>query len=199
MPAKELRLFLFSSQDDAGGTNGEEGSVVDDASFAITENLIVDKCSGVARTVAKHIFQLASLVAADVDDAMGDVNTGVHRFDGAVDTAVFLITTDDVVAHAQRDDLLEVEDVLDDDNRAAAVGIGLLVWVHVVALGVAKLRDTDANAELLSAIGTLKHQRLTRLVERFIKNRELVALRAANSLHSVNKQLEFHHPTLGKL
>ena len=139
------------------------------------------------------------LVAADVDDAMGDVNAWVDGFDGTIDATVFLVTSNDVVAHAQWDDLLEVEHVFDDDNRAAAVNIGLLVGVHVVALGVAKLRDTDANAELLSAIGTLKHQRLTRLVERFIKNRELVALRAANSLHSVNKQLEFHHPALGKL
>lgn len=139
------------------------------------------------------------LVAADVDDAMGDVNAWVDGFDGTIDAAVFLVTSNDVVAHAQWDDLLEVEHVFDDDNRAAAVNIGLLVGVHVVALGVVKLRDTDANAELLTAIGTLKHQRLTRLVERFIKKCELVALRAANSLHSVNKQLEFHHPALGKL
>ena len=118
------------------------------------------------------------LVATDVDDAMGDINTWVDSFNGTVDAAVFLVTANDVVSHAQRDDLLEVEHVFDDDNRAAAVNIGLLVGVHVVALGVAKLRDTDANAELLTAIGTLKHQRLTRLVERFIKNRELVALRA---------------------
>ena len=139
------------------------------------------------------------LVAADVDDAMGDVNAWVDGLNGTIDAAVFLVTSNDVVAHAQWDDLLEVEHIFDDYNRAAAVNIGLLVGVHVVALGVAKLRDTNANAKLLSAIGTLKDQRLTRLVERFIKNRELVALRAANSLHSVNKQLEFHHPALGKL
>ena len=103
-------------------------------------------------------------VAAHVDDAMRDVDAGVDGLDGAVDAAVLLISADDVIAHRERYDLLEVEHVLDNHNRAAAAGVGLFVRIHIVALGVAKFRYADANAELLTAIGTLKHQRLAGFV-----------------------------------
>lgn len=107
-------LFLIGSQDDARGSDGEERAVGDDAALAVAEYLVVDKGASVARTVAQDVFQPSLLVAADVDDAVGDVNAGVHGLNRTVHSAVLLVAANDVVAHAQGDDLLEVEDVLND-------------------------------------------------------------------------------------
>ena len=136
---RKLCFLLFCPKDDACGPDGEKSAVGDDATLAVTENLVVDKRACIAGSVAKYIFQLPVFVATNVDDAMCDVDAGVDGLDGAVDAAVLLVAADDVIAHREGNDLLEVEHVLDDDNRAAAAGVSLFVGIHVVALGVAKL------------------------------------------------------------
>ena len=58
---------------------------------------------------------------------MKHVHAGVVGLDGSVGLAPLHITADGVVTHAERENLLVVEYVLNNDNRTAACLIGLLV------------------------------------------------------------------------
>ena len=108
---------------------------------------VVDESTRVAVVIAERVAQLAFLVATGGDGAVVQVYTGVNGFEGRVDDIAFLLAPDGVVAHTQRDDLLIVEYVLNDDNTADMGSfVFLCFW------------GTDAYAELLSAVGALKYQ-----------------------------------------
>ena len=63
--------------------------------------------------------------------------------------------------------------------------IGLFVGM-LLALEVAKFGYPHTNAELLSAVRTLKDKGLTLLVSGLIKSDELVAFRTTYSLHPIS-------------
>ena len=109
-------LTIGCAQDDAGGADGEEGAVFDDATLALFDFHVVDEGAGVAVVVGQGIAQLSALVAADVDSAVVEVDAGVNGLEGGVDGVAFLVAADNVVAHLQGNDLLVVEHVLDDDD-----------------------------------------------------------------------------------
>ena len=176
-------VLLTQTEDDAGGTNGEEGAVGDDATLAVAEDLVVNKGTGIAGAVAQNMAQTAFFVARHLNDTMANIDAGVNGFDGGVATWIaFHVAAYDVVAHAERNDLLVVENVLNDHNGAAAVGFGILVGI-LFFLGVAEFGNAHADAKLLVAFGTLEHQRLPRLILGFIEGDEIVAFGTSYSLH----------------
>ena len=184
-------LFLLgvgAAEDDTGGTKGEEGAVLDDAALAGLQLDVTDKGAAVAVVVAECVAQLTSLVTADGQCAVVQVNTGVDGLEGCVDGIALLVAAYDVVAHVEGNDLLVVEDVLDNDDAATGrfVGGALAVGIQLgilFLLGVAQLGDSDADAELLAALVTLEHQRLTSRILRLVKGDVVVALGASDTLH----------------
>ena len=181
--SKLLFLTVFRLQEDAGGTDGEEGAILNDATLTGSDFGVVDKGAGVAVGIAEDIAQAAPLVAADVDDAVEQVDAGVDGLDGGGDGVALLIAANGVVAHLQGENLLEVEDVLDDDDGAEAGVFGLFRIGVLLALGLAELRHTDADAELLAALGALEHQRLTSLILSLVESDVVIALGTADALH----------------
>ena len=113
---------------------------------------------------------------------MSDVDTGIVGLDGAVDTAIFHVTPDDITPHAQGQHLFVVEYVLDDGQCAAIVGgafcLGVFFFAPVVQFG-----NADANAKLLATVGTLEKERLPFFISGFIKSDVMIALRASHALH----------------
>lgn len=106
-------------QDDACGTYSEEGAVGDNATLAVGKDSIVNKGTGVGRTIAEDMSEVALLVTTDIEDAMVEI----HRWVAALDRALYLVTlsvfADDVIAHLQWEDLLEMKDILNDVQRTA--------------------------------------------------------------------------------
>ena len=114
-------------EDDAGGTDGEEGAVVDDATLLRREFHIVDKRARIAVVVLQGVAQSALLVSRDCDGAVVQVDAGVYGLEGAVGGIALLVAADDIVAHPQGEHLLIMEHILDDDHRSATFFIGLLI------------------------------------------------------------------------
>ena len=78
-------LFLTGcTEDDAGGSEGEEGAVLNDATLFGIEFDVVDEGAGVAVVVFQGVFQCASFVAADGDGAVIQVDAGVNGLEGAI-------------------------------------------------------------------------------------------------------------------
>ena len=157
----EPKLWLFLQfQDDAGGTDGEEGAVFDDAALALRQFHVVDESSGIAVVIAQGIAQVAPFVAAYGDGAMVQVDAGVDGLEWGVDGIALLIAANHVVAHLEGDDLLVVEHVLNDDD-AAKCRLGYLltgVGFVLLFLGVTQFGYADADAKLLAAVWALEYQ-----------------------------------------
>ena len=117
------RLFFADFQDDAGGAEGEESAIINEAAFAWCQFHIVDEGTSIAVVVAKGIAQTSFLVATHSERAMVEVDAGINSLEGGVDGVAFLIAAYDVVAHLQGNGLLIVEHVFDDrDATVLAVG-----------------------------------------------------------------------------
>ena len=169
-------------QYDAGGSDGEQGAIADDALFVVAQNVVIYKGACVAGAVAQHVFETLLLVPAHVDDTVVDVYAGVVGFDGGVRLASLGVSPYHVVAEAQGDDLLVVKHVFYDHDAAVFTckgsGVKVLFFLQGLEFG-----HTDADAELLAAVGTLKHQRLAILVFCLVKGGEIVTLWALYSFH----------------
>ena len=138
---------------------------------------------------------------ADIDGAVVQVDAGVDSLEGAVGWIALLITSDDVVSHAQGDDLFVVEHVFDDYNRAAAEFVGLFVGV-LVFLAVTQFADTHAYGEFLAAVRALEYKRLTSSVAGLVEGNVVLTFGTANTFHSIQKyddSLQMHHPSLGEI
>lgn len=79
-------LFFFAgcTEDDAGGTKGEEGAVFNNPSFTGIEFDIVNEGACVAVVVFQGIAKSASFIATDGDGAVIQVDAGVNGLKGAV-------------------------------------------------------------------------------------------------------------------
>ena len=86
------------------------------------------------------------------------------------------IATEDVVAHLERNLLLVVESILDDDDRAKTLCRFLLLLFFFLWL-----RQTDGK--LLVALAANEDETLTWLVTRLVEDCIAVALGATNLLH----------------
>ena len=73
-----------SPEDDAGGTDGEEGAVVDDAPFLGREFHIVNESTCIAVVVLEGIAQPSLLVSRYGDGAVVQVNAGIDSLESAV-------------------------------------------------------------------------------------------------------------------
>lgn len=141
--------------------NCKERPVINDTPFARSNLYVVHKCSGVAVRVSKRILQLSTFVKADINDAMQQVDTWINRLNGRIDGVPLLITAYLVVAQLQRERLLIMEHILNDDKAAILVLTSFKFWTTgfiLIPLSLSQLRDTYANTKLLAAIRTLEHQ-----------------------------------------
>lgn len=130
------------------------------------------------------------LVMANIDGTMSEVDAGVDRLDGSVDWISLLVASNDVVAHLQGNDLLEVEHVLDDDNTAKRMVVGRLLSIkrcRLLLLRLTQFGNTDTNAKLLATLRTLEHERLTSGIAGLIESYVVVAFRTADTLHGKTK------------
>ena len=143
---------------------------------------MIDKGAGIAVIVFQRVFQFALFIAADSDGAVIQIDTGIDGLEGAVGGVALLVATNHIVAHMEGDDLLVMEGVLDDDDRAAACLVGLLIRV-LISLAVAQFAHTHADAKLLAAVRTLEDERLTGRILGFIKGDVLVTLGTTDSFH----------------
>ena len=130
-------FFAVGAEDDAGGSDSEERTVFQNSALSIAKDFVVNESSCIAGAIPQSVFQPAALVATDVDDAMVHVNAGVNGFDGAMDAIVLHVAADNIVAHFQGKDLLEMEDVLYDHDGACTISVGFLVGVVVFFLRAA--------------------------------------------------------------
>ena len=159
-----LDINLLTPEDDAGGTDSEECSILDDTPFTTLDFHIIDEGAGIAVVVAKGVAEVATLVAADVDGAVVQVNAGVNGLERRIDGVALLVTANDVVAHMKRNDLFVVENILNNNDAAARGFIHCSLAIVCVQLGilvflcVLQLRHTDADAELLATLVTLEYQ-----------------------------------------
>ena len=186
-----MRLILTfgGAQDDAGGTEGKEGAVLDNTTLARLQFYVANKGAAVAVVVAEGVAQIALLVATDGERTVVEVYAGVDSFESGVDGIALLIASNDVIAHLQRDDLLVVEDVLDDYDRAAGGFISSALTIVCIHLGIlfflraAQFGHSDADAKLLAALVALEYQRLTSRILRLVKDDVMVAFRTSNAFH----------------
>ena len=81
-------------------------------------------------------MQFSAAVLLYAYDAMAGVDAWVDGLDGLVDAGAFDVAAEDVVSHLEWYDLLVVEDVLDYDDAAEVVVVGVFVE-SLVFLGVA--------------------------------------------------------------
>jgi len=178
-------LFLLAvccAEDDAGGSDREEGAVFDDTALTVAQDFVIYEGAGIARAIAEYIFQSSFLVTAYIDDAVVHIYTWIYSLDRAVDATVLHISSDDVVAHLQRDNLLVGEYVFDDYDGAYAILIGVFVNLLFLA-GFAEFGNAHADAKLLVAIRANEDQALTCLVFGLVERDEIIAFRATYSFH----------------
>ena len=185
-------LRVSTAKNNTGSTEGEEGTVSDEATLLGREFDIIDKGTGIAVVVFQGVFQFASFVTTDGDRAMVQIDAGINRLEGAVGRVALLVASYHIVAHTQRDDLLVMKGIFDDDNRTTTGLVGLLVGIFIF-LAVAQFTHTDTDAKLLTAVRTLEDERLTGRILGFIKGDVLVALRTTNAFHEWGN-LDFHDP-----
>ena len=77
-------ILAGCAEDDAGGSEGEEGAVFDNATLARIEFDIVDESACVAVVVFQSVAKGASFVAADGNRTVIQVDAGVNGLEGAV-------------------------------------------------------------------------------------------------------------------
>ena len=175
-------LVLSGLEDDARGTDRKQGPVFDHAPFLVAQQFVTHEGTCIAGPITQDIFQFPVLVPTDIDHTMGHVNAGLVGLDRAIDATAFHVSPDDVLSKVQRDDLFIMKNIFNDDDRTHPVLIGILVRM-LVALQVAKLRNVDADAELLATLRANESQYLSRFVLGLVENDVVVALRASYSLH----------------
>ena len=115
---------------------------------------------------------------------MVHVDTGVYGLDGAVDAAVLHVSSYDVVAHLQGNDLLVGEDILYHNDRAKTMLVGSFVEL-LFLLSLAQLGYTHAYAELLVALWAYKDETLSCLVLGLVECDKVVTLGASYSFHAL--------------
>ena len=110
------------------------------------------------------------------------VDAGVDGLNRRVDGIAFLVSPNDVIAHAQGNDLLVVKNVLDDDDGTVLAFGELLVGVFFF-LTIMKFGNAHADGELLSALRTGENQALAFCVLGFVECDVIVTLGASDSFH----------------
>ena len=146
-------------KDDAGGTEGEKGAILNDATLARLQLYVTHKGACIAVVITERIAQLPTLVARNGDGAVVKIYAGVDSLEGSIDGVALLITANDVITHLQGNDLLVVEHILnDDDATTGAVSYWFLPVSIFLLLGLTELADTNADAKLLATLVTLEYQ-----------------------------------------
>ena len=114
MTVQVILFFLVGcTKNNTGGAEGEQGAIADNATLFWGELYVVDKGAGIAVVVLESVAQATFLIATDGDGAMIEIDAGIDSLESGIGGITFLVTTNDVVAHLQWDNLLVVEYVLD--------------------------------------------------------------------------------------
>ena len=79
------RTLFGGVEDDGGRPQREERLVVDDASLAIPQQFRADEGARITRSVAQDILEFSVLVPRDIDMAVRQIHTRVHRLYRTVD------------------------------------------------------------------------------------------------------------------
>ena len=101
--------------------------VCDDTSFAIAQDIVAYKSARLTWSVSQYIYQRSTLVAAHIDSAMCHIYAGITSLDGAIDTAVFHISADNIITHTERNDLFVMKNILYHHDRTVFLSICLFV------------------------------------------------------------------------
>lgn len=152
------------------------------APFPVAENLVVDECAGIRRSVAQYVFQVTSLVAGDVQDAVMQVHgrvTGLHR---TVDIVAFGILSYGVVTQVERYHLSVAEDVLYDMQGTVFCLLRIFFGIGVT-LCLVYFRHAHTDGKLFATLGTLEDKLLAVFVFRFVKDYVIIAFWATYALH----------------
>lgn len=157
--------MFYGFQYNTCGTHGEKGAIVDDSLFSVAENHVSDEGASVAWSVGKYVFEIAVLVAGNINVAMTVVNAWVGSFDRHGCLCALAILTDNVPAHSEREKLLEMELVFNDKQMRHR----LFLLLH----------HANANAKLVVALRTLEDKLLAFSVFRFVEGQSLITFWAA--------------------
>ena len=140
--------------------------------------LVAPRVKRVPSLMTRRSFGETFFVTADGNRTMVQIDTGINGLKGTIGRIAFLVSADDVISHTERDDLFEVEDVLNDYNGSATLFVGILIL-----LTLTEFADTYTDAKLLATVRTFEDQRLAFRILCLIKGDVLVTFRAAYSFH----------------
>ena len=169
-------------QDESGGTNSDNGSVLNAHTVLVAQNLVVQESAGQAGGIAQGVYQFSLLVALHVDDAMIAVHAHVRSFDGDLHRIAHTAAANDVVALLQRKYLFEAEHVLDDCDAAERILVFPFVHLFLLARGLC-LELAEADGELFLAMFADKDQGLAFAVLGFVKSQVVLALGTTDTFH----------------
>ena len=179
-------IALCRAKDEGCGTNGDDVAIGEGDFLIIAQDVVHIEGACVGRGIPQDVLQLTALVALHADDAVFGVYARVNGFNGQVDIGTLDISSQHVVAHAEREYLLVVEDIFHHHYATALVFVCLLVQNLVLAC-IAHLACAHAYAKLLGTFRTLKYQLLASLVFCLVESNVTVTFRATYTLHVIKK------------
>ena len=130
------------------GTQGDDGTILNEQSFAIAQYAVHHKCAGYALVVAYCVDEIARIVAFHVYDAVAAVHTGVTGLNGVRYYGAFVVASQHIVALAKWDYLFVAKGVFYYHYVAEILGYNLILVL------------ANAYCETFAAVFTLKDQRL---------------------------------------
>ena len=169
-------------QDESGGANGDNGSVLNAHTVFVAQNLVVQESAGQAGGIAQGVYQFPLLVALHVDDAVVAVHAHVRGLDGDLRRIAHTAAANDVVAFLQGKYLFEAEHILDDRDAAERILVFLFIHLFLLARGL-RLGLAEADGELLLAMVADEDQRLAFAVLGFVKSQVVLSLGATDTFH----------------
>ncbi len=198
MAEELLQGVVCGAEDEGGGTEGDDGAVVDDDAILVAKYLHIQESAGVAGCITQDVAQLPLLGAGDLNGTMKGVDTGIASDDGGVDVGPLEVTPYEVVTHLQGNDLFEGELILHNDDAAAVFVVAVFVEMALL-MDARKFGASDADGEFFLAMGTLKHQGLPVGILGFIEYNVIVALGTLYSFHIVYSLLNYIQSILSRL
>ena len=144
-------IALCRAKDEGCGTNCDDVAIGEGDFLIIAQDVVHIEGSCVGRGIPQDVLQLTALVALYAYDAVFGVYAWVNGFNGQVDIGTLDISSQYIVAHAEREYLLVVEDIFHHHYTTAITAIGLFVQ-HFFLTGGFEFRLTDTYTELLLAM-----------------------------------------------
>jgi hypothetical protein len=129
-------------------TQGDDGTILNEQSFAIAQYAVHHKCAGYALFVAYCVEKVSRIIALHIYDAVAAVHTGIACLNGMRNDCAFIVASEHIVALAKWDYLFVAKGVLYYYNVAEILGYNFILVL------------ANAYCEAFAAVLTLKDQRL---------------------------------------